>query len=315
MTREQSMIPRAKPQSYYGQPVLKQPVWKPEIPLYFYTGGMAGASAGLAAVAELAGNRPLARAAWINSFAGVAASPPLLISDLGRPERFLNMLRLFKVTSPMSVGSWILAGCGSCVALATASEITGLYPAVGRGAKAGAAVLGMPLATYTAGLLANTSVPAWHDARWILPVVFAGSSAASAGSAATVTTPHKYAGPARRLAVGGALGSAVAAVVMEKSLGDLGEPYRKGLPGKLSRTARALLVGGAAVLGARGRSSRAAAVAGSALISAGVIAERWAIFRAGFVSAADPKYTVGPQRDRIERGETRGAVRTTSGAA
>jgi hypothetical protein len=102
---------------------------------------------------------------------------------------------------------------------------------------------------------------------------------------------------------------------MEKSLGDLGEPYRKGLPGKLSRTARALLVGGAAVLGARGRSSRAAAVAGSALISAGVIAERWAIFRAGFVSAADPKYTVGPQRDRIERGETRGAVRTTSGAA
>jgi hypothetical protein len=309
VTREQSMIPRAEPQSYYGQPVLKQPVWKPEIPLYFYTGGLAGASAGLALAAEMAGNRRLARAAWINSLAGVSVSPGLLISDLGMPSRFLNMMRMFKVTSPMSVGSWILAASGSLTAMATASELTGLYPGAGRAAKAGAAVLGMPLATYTAGLVANTSVPVWHDARFTLPFVFAGSSAASAGAAATITTRPRYAGPARRLAVGGALGSVAAAVVMEKSLGELGEPYSKGLSGKLSRAAGALSLAGAALIGTRGRSSRAAAVAGSALVTAGVITERWAVFRAGFASAADPKYTVGPQRARIERGQTRGAVR------
>ena len=96
--------------SYYGRPVIKEPVWTPEIPVYFFTGGLAGASAGLGVLAELRGNEVLARRAWAVALAGVAVSPVLLISDLGVPTRFLNMLRMFKVTSPMSVGSWILAG-------------------------------------------------------------------------------------------------------------------------------------------------------------------------------------------------------------
>jgi hypothetical protein len=307
--RERSMVPRAEPQSYYGQPVLKQPVWKPEIPFYFYTGGMGGASAGLALMAEVSGNRQLARRAWMTAMAGVGASPALLISDLGRPTRFLNMLRMFKVTSPMSVGSWILAGSGSATALAVGSEFTGLYPGAGRAAKVAAALLGLPLATYTAGLLANTSVPAWHDSRLTLPFVFAGSSAASAGAAAAALTPIRHAGPARRLAIGGAVVSVGAAVAMERTLGELGEPYKKGLSGKLARAAGALNLAGAALMAARGGSSRTAATAGSAVLTAGVITERWAVFKAGFQSAGDPKYTVGPQRARIERGETRGAVR------
>jgi len=307
--RERSMVPRAEPQSYYGQPLLKEPVWTPEIPLYFYTGGLAGASAGLALLAEARGNHELARRAWINAFAGVSASPLLLISDLGVPSRFLHMLRMFKVTSPMSVGSWILAASGTATAAAAVSEITGLYPGVGRVAKVTSALLGMPLATYTAGLVTNTAVPAWHGARFTLPFVFAGSSAASAGAAAAALTPLRHAAPARRLAVGGAVLSVGAALAMERTLGDLGEPYKKGLSGKLARAAGALTLVGAGIIAARGRHSRAAAIAGSAVLTAGVITERWAVFRAGFASARDPKYTVGPQRERIERGETRGAVR------
>jgi formate-dependent nitrite reductase membrane component NrfD len=91
--------------SYYGRPVVKQPVWTWEIPWYFFTGGLAGCSATMAAMAGAAGNRELARRAWPVALAAAAASPVLLVSDLGRPERFLNMLRMFKVTSPMSIGS------------------------------------------------------------------------------------------------------------------------------------------------------------------------------------------------------------------
>jgi polysulfide reductase-like protein len=308
-TRERSMVPRAEPRSYYGQPVIKEPVWTPEIPFYFYTGGLGGASAGLALLAEATGNRALARGAWVNALVGVSASPVLLISDLGKPSRFLNMLRMFKVTSPMSVGSWLLAASGTLTGVAAANELFGLFPSSARAAKVGAAVLGMPLTTYTAGLVANTAVPVWHNARWTLPFVFAGSSAASAGAAAVATTPARHAGPARRLAAGGAVASIGAAVAMERLLGELGEPYQKGLSGKVSRGAGALMLAGAGLMAARARRSRASALAASALITGGVIVERWAVFRAGFASARDPKYTVGPQRARIERGETRGAAR------
>lgn len=312
MTRERAMVPRAEPQSYYGRPVLKQPVWKPEVPLYFYAGGLAGASAGLALAAGLSGNGELERRARINALIALAASPPLLISDLGRPERFLNMLRMFKVTSPMSVGSWILAGFGGATTLAAGSEFTGLVPeGAGTAAKVAAAALGLPLATYTAGLLANTSVPVWHGARFTLPFVFAGGSAASAGAAATIATPLRHAAPARRLAAGGAALAVGAALVMERSLGEIGEPYREGAAGKLSRLAGSLSVGGAALIAARGGRSRAAAITGGAVLSAGIVAERFAVFRAGFQSAADPKYTVGPQRERVERGAARGAARAT----
>src|SRR5439155_9437640 len=93
---------------YYGQPVIKEPIWTWEIPCYFFTGGVAGASAGLAFLAELRGNGVLGRRAWAVALTGVSVSPALLTSDLGKPVRFVNMLRMFKVTSPMSVGSWIL---------------------------------------------------------------------------------------------------------------------------------------------------------------------------------------------------------------
>ena len=101
--------------SYYGRPVIKEPVWQPEIPWYFFTGGLGGASAVLSLVARLMGNEPLAKRSLYIGAAADVVSPVLLISDLGRPERALNMFRVFKVTSPMSVGSWILAVAGGAV--------------------------------------------------------------------------------------------------------------------------------------------------------------------------------------------------------
>ena len=309
MTVEGATIPRAEVTSYYGRPVLKQPVWAPEIPFYFFTGGLAGASAGLALGAGLAGHDELARRAWLNAFAGIAVSPPLLISDLGRPERFLNMLRLFKVTSPMSVGSWVLAGSGLVTTIATADAWTGLVPAVlARPARPLAGALGLPLVTYTAALLANTAVPAWHEARRTLPFVFAASAAMSAGGAAVLTTPVAAAAPARRLAIGGAAASAAAVELMSHRLGALGTPYRTGAACTLKRAATGLTLAGAGLIAGAGH-RRAAAAAGGALLMAAAACERWSVFRAGFQSAADPEATIGPQRARIAAGERQGAIR------
>jgi hypothetical protein len=292
---------------YYGRPVIKEPVWTPEIPLYFFTGGMAGASAGLAFMAETTGNEVLARRAWAAAMGGIAVSPVLLISDLGVPSRFLNMLRMFKVTSPMSVGSWILSGSGATTTLATANAFTGLFPALGKASKPAAALLGLPLSTYTGALIANTSVPVWHNARNMLPALFGAGAAASAGAAATILTPVRDAAPARRLAIIGAAAELVATNVMEQKLGSLAEPYHEGPSGTLARTAKVLTAVGAMAIGGWGHQRRSAAVLGGAALLGGALAERFAVFRAGFASAKDPKFTVGPQRERVEAGLGRGA--------
>src|SRR3954447_3702065 len=139
-----------------ARPVIKEPVWTPEVPLYFFVGGLAGASAGLGLLSDMRGETGMAQRAWAAALAGSVVSPALLISDLGVPKRFLNMLRLFKVTSPMSVGSWILAGFGAATAPATLHAFTGRLGTVGRAAQVAAAVLGLPLSSYTAALIADT---------------------------------------------------------------------------------------------------------------------------------------------------------------
>lgn len=300
-----TLLAPAEPQSYYGRPILKETVWSTEIPAYLFTGGLAGASASLAAASELAGNSELSRRAWLVALAGVSVSPVLLISDLGRPARFLNMLRVFKVTSPMSVGSWILVAISGGVSLAAARATLGWFPRLGAAGAAGAGLLGPFLATYTAVLLADTAVPVWHEAYRELPFVFAASAAASAGAAAAALTPPASAAPARRLAVAGALLEMATVEYMERNLGELGEPYKLGKPKRIARAAKALTVSGAGILGWGGRRSRLLAGAGAGLIMAGAAAERFAIFEAGKLSARDPKYTVGPQRRRVVA--TRGA--------
>ena len=288
--------------SYYGRPVIKEPVWTWEIPAYFFFGGLGGASAVLSLAARAGGNGPLAKTSLYVGAAADLVSPPLLISDLGRPERFLNMFRVFKVTSPMSVGSWILLASGGASSTAALLEATGRLKTLKLAAEVLSALSGGPLATYTGGLVADTAVPAWHDARKELPYVFGASAAASAGAASTLLLRPEDAGPARRLAIGATVAELAAAQAMERRLGPLvSEPYERGAAGKLMRASKACAAAGAGLLAWRGRKSRAAAIGGSALLLAGEAVLRFAIWQAGKQSARDPRYTVIPQRDRVEK--------------
>jgi len=297
-TREQMMVPRAEPRSYYDRPVLKKPVWKWYIPAYFFTGGMAGASSTLAFAARLRGNDRLARRAGLVSLAGIAASPVFLIVDLGKPGRFYNMLRVAKPTSPMSMGTWLITLFGPLSGGAAVSEVTGVLPGLGRLCEAVAALLGPAVSTYTAVLTADTAIPAWHEAWRELPLVFAGGSAASAGAAAVLVTSAEDAAPARRLVVLGSLMELGADRAMEERLGELAEPYRSGNASTPAKAAKGMLAAGAA-LALAGRRRPALAKAGAVATLAGVALTRWSIFKAGFDSAEDPRFTVQPQRERI----------------
>jgi formate-dependent nitrite reductase membrane component NrfD len=107
------MVPEAEFTSYYGRPVIKEPVWgAADVAGYLFFGGLAGASSVLAASAHLSGHRDLARVAKVGALGAISLSAAALVHDLGRPARFPNMLRVFKPSSPMSVGSWLLAGYG-----------------------------------------------------------------------------------------------------------------------------------------------------------------------------------------------------------
>jgi hypothetical protein len=285
--------------SYYGRPILKEPTWlQPDVPLYLWLGGLAGSSASMAALADLTGRQKLATAGHLTAAGGAAASVIALIHDLGRPMRFLNMMRVFKPTSPLSVGSWILAPFGTLAAASAASRVTGLLPRVGKLAGAGAAVLGPAMSTYTSVLLADTAVPAWHDAYPELPFLFAGSAMASAGGMGMAAAPLAEQAPARRIALAGTALELAAAHRVEHGHGIVSEPYRKDLAGKLLKASKVLNVTGAA-LAVLGRRSRvASAVSGGALLAAGACT-RFGVFNAGMESARDPKYTVVPQRERL----------------
>jgi hypothetical protein len=294
------VAPAAESGSYYGRPVLKDPAWKvADVTLYLLLGGMAGASSVLGAAADLTGRRELARVARLTAGASVLGGVAALIHDLGRPGRFLNMLRVFKPTSPLSVGSWTLASYGPMAGAAAVSELSGVTPRAGRAAGVGAAVLGPVLTTYTAVLIADTAVPAWHDACPELSFAFGGSAVAAAAGVMLAAAPLAETGPARRSGIAGAVIEVGATEVMRRRLGLVGEPYRQGRSGRLITAARAFGVAGAA--GALlGRRSRLVSAAAGASLVAGSAALRLGVFEAGVQSARDPKYTVVPQRERLD---------------
>jgi formate-dependent nitrite reductase membrane component NrfD len=288
-------------QSYHGRPILKEPVWQPEIPFYFFFGGIAGASAVLHLGARITGNRTLARRSLFIGAAADAIGPALLVSDLGRPERFLNMFRVFKVTSPMSVGSWVLLVSGGASNTAAVLELLGKLKPVKVAAELVSAVSGPPLATYTGTLIADTAIPVWHEARHELPWLFGSSALASAGAAAAMTVPPHEAGPARRLAVAGVAAELGLMEAMQHRLGFVGEVYKKEEAARYGRISKVCAAAGAALLAFGGKRSRAAAIGGGALVLAGELALRWSVFKAGFQSARDPRYVVIPQRERKEK--------------
>ena len=175
---------------YYNQPTLKPPVWTWEVPAYFFVGGAAGAAAVIGSAARLAGaSDDLVRdARWVAAVGG-AMSPALLVADLGRPERFLNMLRVFKLQSPMSVGAWTLVAFSNSAAASafvdSLDRATGgrlRLRLVGDAAELLAAATGLVLSTYTGVLIGATAIPAWSKNVRILPIHFGASGVGTAVS-------------------------------------------------------------------------------------------------------------------------------------
>lgn len=310
---ERLMVPPAEFTSYYGRPVVKPAPWQHDIPAYLFLGGVAAGSSLLAAGADVTGRPVLRRSGRLAALVGLTLSMVALVKDLGRPERFHHMLRVAKPTSPMSVGTWILTAYGPFAGLAGAAELRGLLPRrlrdglpgrlLGLGARpAGvvAAAVAPAVASYTAVLLTNTATPTWHDAHRHLPFVFVGSASAASGGLGLVAAPLTESGPARRLAVGGALLELAVEHRMERAMGLTAEPLHSGHAGQLMRASKALTAAGALGAVAARRSRLLSAASGAALL-AGSACLRFGVFEAGQDSARDPRYTVVPQRERLDR--------------
>ncbi|MGR6967044.1 NrfD/PsrC family molybdoenzyme membrane anchor subunit [Geodermatophilus sp. URMC 61] len=296
---EVAMVEEAEFTSYYGRPIIKPPVWKtPDVPLYLFLGGAAGSSSIMAALADLTDRPALTRNARYVSGGAAIASVVFLVHDLGRPERFLHMLRVVKPTSPLSIGSYILAPFSAAAGATAAVELLGWFPRLKRFGGVVAALFGGPLATYTGVLFANTAVPSWHAAHKELPFVFGASGMAAGGGISMALSPIDEAGPSRKMAVAGAAIELAAMHRVETEFGIVSEPYHEGKAGRLLRAAKACTAAGAALTVVAGR-RRAGAVAAGVLLAAGSLLTRFGVFEAGMVSAKDPKYTVVPQRERL----------------
>ncbi len=310
-------VPEAEFDSYYGRNVVHPAPWSAAIPTYIFLGGMAAGSGLIGAGAHLSGRRRLRRNARVGALAALAAGTVALVDDLGRPGRALNMMRTVKLTSPMSVGSWILAGFGGFTGAALGLElIRARVPAsTGAGrmlavadplASAGAAFFAPPLAAYTAVLLSDTATPLWHEAYRELPFIFVASATAAGAGLAQITTPASETGPVRALAALGAAADLTGDWLLGRRLGEeQGRPLHEGKARMFHVAARALTAAGALGSVLTGRHRAGAVVSGLALI-AGSLCTRFAVFEAGMASARDPRYTVGPQRARADAARAAG---------
>jgi hypothetical protein len=296
---EVAMVDDAEFTSYYERPIIKAPVWKsPDVPLYLFLGGASGTTAILGAMADLSDRPMLTRVSRLFAGAGSMASVFFLVHDLGRPERFLHMLRVMKPTSALSVGTYILSPFSAAASATAAVELLGWFPRLKRFGGLVSALFGGPMATYTAVLLANTAVPSWRAPHKQLPFVFAGSAMAAGGGITMVFSPVGEAGPSRKMAVTGAAIELAAMHKVENDHGIVSEPYHLGRAGKLMKAAKACTASGAALTVLAGR-TRVGQVASGTLLAAGSLLTRFGVFDAGMASARDPKYTVIPQKERL----------------
>ena len=274
-------------------PFIKPPVWTWEVPLYFWVGGLASGAAFVAAACDAAGDASSARVARKLALGAVSVAPPLLIADLGRPGRFLNMLRIFKPRSPMNLGAWCLIAFSSTAAAAVGADVL-QRPRAARGLGATTALLGGYLGSYTGVLLATTAVPLWARSRAVLGPVFVCTAAAS-GAAATrlVLVAGGMAGehPTQRALGHVETASIVAELALSaanrRHLGELAAVMHRGRPGQLFRAAEAAVtVGISSRLMARWRVGRVHDVA-SVLYLLGALGFRYAWVEGGKASAVD----------------------------
>jgi hypothetical protein len=311
-SREMPMVPDVEFASYYGRPVVKPAPWGPEVGAYLFLGGVAAGSGLLGAGAQLTGRPTLRRNTRVSALVAVMLSAAALVADLGRPERFVNMLRTIKLTSPMSVGSWILSAFSVGAGVAAVSEIDrwtgdwlplgplrGVLRAVEGPAGIEAALFAAPLGVYTAVLLADTATPTWNGAHRDLPFVFVSSASLAASGLAMVTTPVAETGPARRLAVFGVIGDLVAMKLLQRRMDPIAaEPLHQGAPGRMLKWSERLVIAGGLGTLLGGRRRDVAVASGLALLAASVLT-RFGVFEAGLASARDPRYTIEPQKRRL----------------
>jgi formate-dependent nitrite reductase membrane component NrfD len=283
------------PPDYYRLPLLKEPVWIWSVPLYFYLGGVAGGSAVLAAALQgRKSTKDLAAACRLLAFLGTTIGPALLAWDLGKKFRFINMLRIFRSTSPMSIGSWTLAASGM---LATFALVQGRAtgPIVAFGQAGG----GLILAGYTGVLLGNTANPLWHETRRGLPVLFTASSVASTAAVLEMLPLNRAeAGVVRQLGMMGKTAelAAIAAVEWEAGCKQMvAGPLQKGKSAALWRGAKALIIAGMAVSLIPGR-WRGKHLLGGGLTTVGSVLLRYALLEAGKESAREPQAVFASQR-------------------
>jgi formate-dependent nitrite reductase membrane component NrfD len=235
----------------------------------------------------------LVRKGRLIALGGAVVSGALLIEDLGRPSRFLYMMRVFRPSSPMNIGTWILTAFGGA---ATAALIPG---ALGAAAGTVAAALGLPLAGYTGVLLVNTAVPVWADGRTTLPPLFVASAAVSAASVFEMlaVTP-KERRVTTRLAVLAKLSEILTHLTYEKTVSrvpEVAKPLHEGSIGamwKLSQASVALGLG----LSLVPKAPRTVRMAAGILGTLGALATRFAVFHAGKASSRDPHATTAWQR-------------------
>jgi formate-dependent nitrite reductase membrane component NrfD len=288
--------------TYYDRPVLKPPVWIWTVPTYFFVGGIAGAAMTMGLAAQLAGGARLRafeeRCRWVGAIGGGIGSA-LLIADLGRKARFLGMLRVLRPSSPMSVGSWVLAlatplSAGSALLSMTSG---GLWY-VGYAAGVGAGILGMPLATYTGVLLGNSAVPIWLATRKTLPLLFGASAAASlAAIFDLMPLGHRERTIAHRFGIAGRLAELAAGEAVERQAcanARVGRPFRQGASGALWQAAKVFTLASLilTVIPGKGKTQRRAAGICGIL---GGLSLRFAVLHAGKISALDPRATFSQQ--------------------
>jgi len=287
--------------SYHGNPVLKPPTWTWQVPLYFFVGGVAGISAVIALVAHVSGNAALIRAALWIGLVGALISPALLIADLGRPSRFLNMLRVFKLQSAMSIGAWTLVGFSSTVGLAVICREL-IVAGFGYGfliplewiAEILAAVSGLVLASYTSVLLGVTAIPVWSENRRLVPAVFL---TGALGSAAGMLELLGFLVPATQfIAIIASIVETFVAVMIEVRGRYVDRPLREGPVGWLTRAGGALAGPVSLLLRMFARYNSVGRLLAALCFIVGALITRYAWIGAGRESSRDPEVLFRIQR-------------------
>jgi hypothetical protein len=295
-------FPQANPEDgYYRIPLLKEPSWTWEIPLYFFVGGAAGAAGVVGAIADYTGaDRELVKhARWIAA-AGSIISPVLLVSDLGRPERFLSMLRVFKPKSAMSMGVWTLMGFSTAAAATTfAAFLQERYGpslplrVMENAGQAASLAFGLPFSNYTGVLIGATAIPVWNANAAELPLHF-GASALGAAVGLLELLGDRKSNALQALALGAAAFETWEGLSIERRRGAELEPLKRGISGLITRTGGVLsgpvplLLRTLSLFGSKKRSSSLRRWAAASSI-AGSLVTRIAWINAGHVSARNYK--------------------------